>query len=690
MKKYFSLAAGVLLLAGSAIGMSLPALAQTGAASGPFADVPADHWAYGAVNTLQKAGIVIGYPDGTYGGRRAMTRYEFAVAIARLLPMIQQPIDTSQFVKNSDFQAFQTDVNGRIQQQQQDIDALKALVNEFQPELEKLGQDVDAIKARLDADEQRLAVVEAEQRRVKITGEVNAISESAVNSDSNDDRPIDQNGTKVGSNTDTSILDDINVYEDVLLTIDGRVSDSDHAIVKLDAGNYLPHLGNATEPSTLGADGGGGGTQDAFSVYEAYLDMPVDLGAFSSAEAVVGRFGEQFTPFTLKAVNPDIYTSLPETSTGDYVMDGGKLNFSAGPAHVQLYAAQLNNTDAGPGAHYGMAGGPTVASAGPFRPGSFDIGSAGDTNNLGVEDNQMDQSAGARITYGDPNNWVIGVSGLVAGFNTGALQDPYVHPYSLASNVPGGPGPIGGFSSAFQDYNTIAVYGVDFHGTLPFVKSQGLTLDGEFANSGTGTGTNLGNVNATHGTEAYRAELGYTFGPLNIKGGYEDIYANFAAPGNWGQIGEYINPTNVEGGIAHASYAVTPTLSLDADGNFLKGQYNTGIQNPLGSSDDLTSFDVGVKYGLTSQYALDLGYEWVQWNLKNDQGFLPGSPADPSGAGKPTEQYITIGVGHSFTQNASLKLMYQILDYDGDNTGFDPNGNSEHGGIAVTQLSVKF
>jgi hypothetical protein len=52
-----------------------------------LADVP-DGWEYQAVDTLQKAGIVFGYPDGTYGGRRAMTRQDFAVAIARLVPLI--------------------------------------------------------------------------------------------------------------------------------------------------------------------------------------------------------------------------------------------------------------------------------------------------------------------------------------------------------------------------------------------------------------------------------------------------------------------------------------------------------------------------------------------------------------------------------------------------------------------------
>ena len=88
------------------------AQAETGgAAAGPFADVPADHWAYNAVKTLQDAKIVIGYPDGTYGGRRAMTRYEFATAIARLLPLLNP--NTSDFATKDDLAALRADLEGR-------------------------------------------------------------------------------------------------------------------------------------------------------------------------------------------------------------------------------------------------------------------------------------------------------------------------------------------------------------------------------------------------------------------------------------------------------------------------------------------------------------------------------------------------------------------------------------------------
>lgn len=38
-----------------------------------FADVPADHWAYTAVNTLRAMGVITGNPDGTFGGNGLMT-----------------------------------------------------------------------------------------------------------------------------------------------------------------------------------------------------------------------------------------------------------------------------------------------------------------------------------------------------------------------------------------------------------------------------------------------------------------------------------------------------------------------------------------------------------------------------------------------------------------------------------------
>jgi hypothetical protein len=53
-----------------------------------FADLPADHWAYPAVAEVVRAGLMRGYPDGTFRGGQPMTRYEIAAILSRLLPML--------------------------------------------------------------------------------------------------------------------------------------------------------------------------------------------------------------------------------------------------------------------------------------------------------------------------------------------------------------------------------------------------------------------------------------------------------------------------------------------------------------------------------------------------------------------------------------------------------------------------
>ena len=50
-----------------------------------FPDVAANHWAYEAVSDLSRRGFVEGYPDGTFGGDRLLTRYEFAQIVYRAI-----------------------------------------------------------------------------------------------------------------------------------------------------------------------------------------------------------------------------------------------------------------------------------------------------------------------------------------------------------------------------------------------------------------------------------------------------------------------------------------------------------------------------------------------------------------------------------------------------------------------------
>ncbi|MDY2648962.1 MAG: S-layer homology domain-containing protein [Pyramidobacter porci] len=109
---------------------SLAAAAAPAFAANPFSDVPMNHWAYDAVEQLSAKGILEGYPNGTFKGNRAMTRYEIATMVARMMAA--------------------GGLSG------EDLEKLKALVVEFQPELEALGVKVDGFDSRLSALEKGL------------------------------------------------------------------------------------------------------------------------------------------------------------------------------------------------------------------------------------------------------------------------------------------------------------------------------------------------------------------------------------------------------------------------------------------------------------------------------------------------------------------------------------------------------
>lgn len=159
--------------------------ASTFAAS--FADVPANHWAYEAVNKLVAAGIIKGYPDGTYGGQRTLTRYEIAVIVARVLEDIeaQRDVLAAKVDKAADSlsKGEAKDVTAIVmalleknkpevpevelpeglteQQAEEVVQLIKALTFEFKPELEDLGAQLDVLAEDLDALDARVAALEA-------------------------------------------------------------------------------------------------------------------------------------------------------------------------------------------------------------------------------------------------------------------------------------------------------------------------------------------------------------------------------------------------------------------------------------------------------------------------------------------------------------------------------------------------
>ncbi|HXF82771.1 MAG TPA: S-layer homology domain-containing protein [bacterium] len=112
--------------------------------SQPFADVPTDHWAFDAIAELAAKGLIEGYPDGTFKGDRAMTRYEIAMVVARLLARIEA------------IKIPAPPAPPKIDVTRADITTLQRLINEFRAELAALGVRVTAVEEELAALRGRL------------------------------------------------------------------------------------------------------------------------------------------------------------------------------------------------------------------------------------------------------------------------------------------------------------------------------------------------------------------------------------------------------------------------------------------------------------------------------------------------------------------------------------------------------
>ncbi|MTJ06764.1 MULTISPECIES: iron uptake porin [unclassified Anabaena] len=116
-----------------------------------LSDVQPTDWAFSALQSLvERYGCVAGYPNGTFRGNRAMTRYEFAAGLNACLDRINELIATS----TADLV------------QKEDLLPIQRLKEEFTPELATL-------RGRVDAVENRAEILESQQfsTTTKLSGE---------------------------------------------------------------------------------------------------------------------------------------------------------------------------------------------------------------------------------------------------------------------------------------------------------------------------------------------------------------------------------------------------------------------------------------------------------------------------------------------------------------------------------------
>ncbi|MGC8713086.1 MAG: iron uptake porin, partial [Leptodesmis sp.] len=182
-----------------------------------FSDVKPTDWAYQALKSLvERYGCIVGYPDKTYRGNRALTRWEFAAGLNACLDKIQELIAaaTADFVRK------------------EDLETVKKLQEEFAAELA-------ALRGRVDALEVRTATLEKQQfsTTTKLSGEaIFAITDEFAQPGRNEA-----------------------VFQDrVRLTLSSSFSGKDKLIVRLAAGNAnlfneFDLAGNRVGPLTEGS-----------------------------------------------------------------------------------------------------------------------------------------------------------------------------------------------------------------------------------------------------------------------------------------------------------------------------------------------------------------------------------------------------------------------------------------------------
>ncbi len=124
----------------SASPVSNPAMEQVNSVS-QLSDIKPTDWAFQALQSLvERYGVIAGYPNQTFQGNRAMTRYEFAAGLNAALARINELVSagTSDLLRK------------------EDLETLQKLQNQFAPELAQL-------RGRVDSLETRTAVLQAQQ-----------------------------------------------------------------------------------------------------------------------------------------------------------------------------------------------------------------------------------------------------------------------------------------------------------------------------------------------------------------------------------------------------------------------------------------------------------------------------------------------------------------------------------------------
>jgi Carbohydrate-selective porin, OprB family/S-layer homology domain len=233
-----------------------------------LSDVQPTDWAFQALQSLvERYGCIAGYPDGTFRGNRAATRYELAAALNACLDQISDRFATKE-----------------------DLAAVKALQEEFKAELATL-------KGRVDGLEARTKTLEAQQfaTMTKLNAEV--IFTGAEVFTDNDKRPV-----ALGTPTVPLNARFFSGYR-ARLNFDTSFSGEDRLRIRLQARDVASTSTAAvTNMGRLGFDGSNtDGTAGQFTLDDLWYKFPIGKKAKVTVIAKSGEFndfvGDTFNPY---------------------------------------------------------------------------------------------------------------------------------------------------------------------------------------------------------------------------------------------------------------------------------------------------------------------------------------------------------------------------------------------------------
>ena len=195
-----------------------------------LSDVQPTDWAFQALQSLvERYGCIAGYPDGTYRGQRAMTRYEFAAGLNACLDRISELIGAAT-------------ANAVTRE---DLAILQRLQEEFASEMEVL-------RGRVDRLEARITELEANQfsTTTKLTGEAAFMLSHAFG-----DRKADGSRDDVEENATFS--------HRVRVNFNTSFTGRDHLLVRMQASNATSYASaTGTNMARLHPDRNNGNTFD--------------------------------------------------------------------------------------------------------------------------------------------------------------------------------------------------------------------------------------------------------------------------------------------------------------------------------------------------------------------------------------------------------------------------------------------